>query len=253
MHNAPLISIITPAYNCMSTIDETYKTLLDQTYINWEWVITEDCSSDDTFRRLKEISKKDDRIIILSNEVNSGAAISRNKSISHSKGEFLAFIDADDQWSKDKLNTQLMYMLKGDIDFSFTAYEIINEDGVSTGNLVDSKQHEPLNYHAMLKKKATLGCSTVMLRVSAFDNIEMPLIRTGQDYALWLKLLKTGGLAYPIALPLTKYRIMRNSISRNKLKKAKRQWQIYREIERLGFFQAIHCFFFYAWRAVFRQ
>ncbi|EKL9828085.1 glycosyltransferase [Vibrio alginolyticus] len=253
MHNTPLISIITPAYNCISTIEDTYKTLLDQTYINWEWVITEDCSSDDTLKKLKEISEKDNRVIILSNETNSGAAISRNKSIFHSKGEFLAFIDADDQWSKDKLNTQLKCMVKDNIDFSFTAYEIITEDGVSTGNLVDSKQYEPLSYHDMLKKKATLGCSTVMLRVSAFENIEMPLIRTGQDYALWLKLLRTGVFAYPITLPLTKYRIMRNSISRNKFKKAKRQWKIYREIERLGFFQTIYCFCFYAWRAVFRQ
>ena len=105
----------------------------------------------------------------------------------------------------------------------------------------------------MLKKKATLGCSTVMLRRNAFDDITMPLLRTGQDYATWLKLLKTGQNAYPLIDVLTQYRILPNSISRNKVKKAKRQWQIYREVEKLSLYKSAVSFCFYAWRAVFRK
>jgi teichuronic acid biosynthesis glycosyltransferase TuaG len=105
----------------------------------------------------------------------------------------------------------------------------------------------------MLKKRATLGCSTVMLRKSGFEDISMPLIRTGQDYATWLKLLKTGNEAYLLNDVLTSYRIRPNSISRNKFKKAKRQWQIYRELEQLPMLKSLVCFCNYVWRAVFRK
>ena len=105
----------------------------------------------------------------------------------------------------------------------------------------------------MLKKKATLGCSTVMLRRLAFSELSMPDLRTGQDYALWLKLLKTGIRAVPYNKSLMKYRIVSSSISRNKYRKAKRQWQIYRELEKLSLVKSIYCFLFYAWRAIFRK
>ena len=105
----------------------------------------------------------------------------------------------------------------------------------------------------MLRKKATLGCSTVMIRRAGFNDLLMPLLRTGQDYATWLKLLRTGEKAYILNEVLTSYRILPNSISRNKFKKAIRQWQIYRDVENLSFSMSFVCFFFYAYRAVFRK
>ncbi|PSW03868.1 glycosyltransferase family 2 protein [Photobacterium lipolyticum] len=248
-----LISIITPAYNCKDTIVKTYESILAQSYVNWEWVVTEDCSSDETLKVLQEIGSKDPRVLLLKNEVNSGAAVSRNNSIGNAKGEFLAFLDSDDIWLDNKLLEQITFMESNRVDFSFTAYRLIDESDSDMNITVDTKQKEPLTYHDMLKKKATLGCSTVMLRVSAFSDIRMPLIRTGQDYGLWLKLLKSGSKAYPISSVLTKYRILPNSISRNKLKKAIRQWEIYRHIENLSIFYSAVCFSFYAWRAVFRK
>jgi len=139
------------------------------------------------------------------------------------------------------------------IDFSFTAYTLIDHRGESIGKTVDATQAGFFTYEDMLRKKATLGCSTVMLRRNAFSDITMPLLRTGQDYATWLKLLKSGKNAYLLSEVLTCYRIMPNSISRNKIKKAKRQWQIYREVESLPFIKAVTCFTFYAWRALFRK
>jgi len=165
----------------------------------------------------------------------------------------LAFIDSDDLWLPSKLENQLSFMVGNDVDFSFTAYELINEDGLKFGKIVDSHLNSPVYYEDMLRKKATLGCSTVMLRKSAFNDLSMPLIRTGQDYALWLKLLKAGGGAHVLNSVLTQYRILPDSISRNKFKKAKRQWEIYRKIENLGLLKSLECFFFYAWRAVFRK
>ena len=110
-----------------------------------------------------------------------------------------------------------------------------------------------ITYENMLRKKATLGCSTVMLRRASFRGLSMPSLRTGQDYATWLKLLRTATNAFPLTDVLTQYRILPNSISRNKIKKAKRQWQIYRQIEELSLIKSTECFIFYAWRAVFRK
>lgn len=246
------VSIITPAYNAEKWICKTYQAIQSQTHIDWEWLITDDCSSDGTFKLLKTLAECDNRIRVFQNAENSGAAVSRNNSMSNAMGDFIAFIDSDDIWLPNKLEKQLSFM--GDnIDFSFTAYELIDGSENRLNKSVDSSQQGSFSYNDMLRKKATMGCSTVLLRSSGFDDVTMPLIRTGQDYALWLKLLKTGKKAHVLNEVLTQYRILPDSISRNKFKKAKRQWQIYREIECLGLIESSINFCFYAYRAVFRK
>lgn len=247
-----MVSIITPTFNSRSYIGETYLSIRGQSHQNWEWLVTDDCSTDGSAAFVAELAAKDSRVKSFRNIENSGAAITRNNSILHAAGDFIAFIDSDDYWEPEKLERQLQFMGEK-IDFSFTAYAIMDERGNLTGKLVDANRSGSFGYDDMLCKAATLGCSTVMLRRSAFADLSMPLIRTGQDYALWLKLLKTGKRAHLIGEPLTRYRITPNSISRNKVKKAKRQWQIYREIEGLALPKAAYCFAFYAWRAVFRR
>ncbi|GAC10550.1 glycosyltransferase family 2 protein [Paraglaciecola chathamensis] len=248
----PLISIITATFNSEETILDTYIGIKNQAYDNWEWLVTDDCSMDSTWSVLLDILENDNRVKIFRNADNSGSAVSRNKSIQEARGDYLAFIDSDDVWLPSKLKQQLLFM-GTDIDFSFTAYYLLDAYGSTLGKTVDSKQYGSFTYEDMLRKKATLGCSTVMIRKDAFPDIQMPLLRTGQDYATWLKLLRTGKKAFVIPEPLTGYRILPNSISRNKVKKAKRQWQIYREVEGLRFFKSLECFLFYAWRAVFRK
>lgn len=253
LNKKPLFTIIMATYNSMDLIRETIDSILLQSLSDWELLITDDCSSDDTVKLLNQISAKDNRVKLLTNQINSGAAVSRNNSLKYATGEFIAFLDSDDLWLPDKLEKQLSFM-GSDVDFSFTAYELVDEKGKSLNQTVDTNQSSiTFNYEDMLKKKATLGCSTVMLRRSAFNDISMPLLRTGQDYATWLKLLKTGKAAYLLNEVLTRYRIMPNSISRNKYKKAKRQWQIYRQVEKLSIVKSAVCFSFYAWRAVFRK
>jgi len=247
-----MISIITATFNSINEIEATYNSINQQGFNDWEWLITDDCSGDNTYEVLKAIAVKDSRVKIFKNTINSGAAVSRNNSISHANGNFVAFIDSDDLWLPNKLEKQLVFM--GDnIDFSFTAYDLVDEKGDALNQTVDANQSGTFSYEDMLKKKATLGCSTVMLRRCAFKDINMPLLRTGQDYATWLKLLKTGVNAHLFNEVLTRYRIMPNSISRNKFKKAIRQWQIYRQTEKLNFFDSFVNFGFYAWRAVFRK
>ncbi|MUK67962.1 glycosyltransferase family 2 protein [Aliivibrio fischeri] len=253
INKSVLVSIVTPAFNSSEFIIYTYESIKSQSISNWELLITDDCSSDNTLNVLKKLSETDNRVKVFKNKINSGAAVSRNNSISHSKGKYIAFIDSDDLWLPSKLETQIEFMENNLVDFSFTSYELVDSNGFLLNKIVDCHGIKSVSYDDMLRKKATLGCSTVMLRRTAFDDISMPLIRTGQDYGLWLKLLKTGVNAYLIPDVLTQYRILPDSISRNKMKKAKRQWQIYREIEKLPLLKSIECFCFYAWRAVFRK
>ncbi|MGI9945976.1 glycosyltransferase family 2 protein [Vibrio hyugaensis] len=248
-----LVSIITPTYNSINQILETYESIKKQTYKKWEWLVTDDCSQDGTYELLNDLSKFDERIKVFKNEVNSGAAASRNNSIRHATGHYFAFIDSDDLWSPLKLEKQLSTMKENDAKFSFTAYNIIDANGVSTGKQVDTNQITPLDYENMLRKKATLGCSTVMIDAKHFGNLQMPEIKTTEDYALWLSLLKTGIKVYPINDVLMSYRVLPNSLSRNKIKKSKTQWYVYRQIEKLPLLKAIECFCFYAYRAVFRK
>lgn len=247
-----MISIITPTYNSSKFIKHTYQSILVQTINDWEWLVTDDCSTDNTWHILWDLAKNDPRLKIMKNEVNSGAAVTRNKCLSRATGEFLAFIDADDTWVPEKIEKQVNYMERNNINFSFTAYELINENGKSLKKYIDINNTGEFSYDDMLRKKATLGCSTVMLRGNTFSDLTMPHIRTGQDYAFWLKLLKNGEKAYLLNEPLTKYRIVSNSISRNKFRKAMRQWQIYRNLEKLSLIETLECFFYYAIRAVFR-
>jgi len=248
------ISIITPSYNSSSYIEETIKSVVYQTYKNWELIIVDDSSIDNTVNIVNKYVAVDKRVKLIQNSKNYGAAFSRNIGLKESKYDYIAFLDSDDLWLEDKLKNQISFMKENNISFCFTGYEIINSIGKSLGKTVDTKQTGSFSYNDMLKKKATLGCSTVMINKKHFDGLlKIPSLRTGQDYAFWLKLLKKPKIrAYVLPKVLTQYRITPNSISRNKFKKVRRQWQIYRQIENLNFFESVYFFSFYAFRAVFR-
>lgn len=134
-----LISIITAAYNSSNEILETYKSISSQTYSHWEWLVTDDCSSDNTYNLLIELARKDARVKVFKNSVNSGAAVSRNNSLSHALGEFIAFVDSDDLWLPNKLLEQITFMQSdSEINFSFTAYELIDAQGNRLNKEVDA-------------------------------------------------------------------------------------------------------------------
>ncbi len=249
-----LVSIITPTYNSANFIEDTYKSVMGQTLSDWNWIVTDDGSTDDTINILNKISSSDHRVQINRNINNLGAAYSRNKSLSIATGKFVAFLDSDDLWKKDKLEKQVEFMNDKKKNFSFTGYELLNEKGSKLNITVDTTHHNNVfNYNDLLLKKVTLGCSTVMLRNKFINGIQMPLLRTGQDYAFWLLLLRNGGVANLLNSPLTEYRIRPNSISRNKIRKAFRQWEIYRKHERISFFMSLIYFSSYAFHALYRR
>lgn len=249
----PEISIITPTYNCELYFFRTADSVFSQTNENWEWIITDDASSDSTWKILEKLAQKDDRIKIARNPINLGAAESRNNSIRKARGEYLAFLDSDDTWKSTKLERHLIYMKKHKIHFSFTAYQVAYCNKLKNGRLVDHKANLKVTYNDMLNKKATMGCSTIIIARKTIDNNLMPNIRTGQDYAFWLSILRKGNIAYCFPEALTQYNIRSNSISRNKVKKALRQWEIYRKLEKIGILKSCWHFSNYAFRAMANQ
>lgn len=249
-----LVSIIMPAYNSEKYIAESIDSVMRQTYPNWELLITDDCSTDNTESIVSRLASKESRIHYFKLACNGGAAIARNNSIAHARGRFLAFLDADDVWRENKLVEHLSFMKKEEASFSFTGYAIYFGGGSFSRKVIDSQTPSSINYDDLLKKTCTVGCSTVLLDRSKLPEIKMHNIRTGQDYALWLSLLReTNGVALNYKANLSGYRISANSISRNKLRKARRQWQIYRDVEGIGLLNACIYMFYYARNAIFRK
>jgi len=214
--NMPLVSIVTPCYNCEKYIVEAIQSVLAQTYQNWEMLIVDDCSKDNSIEIVENFAKKDSRIKIVKLEQNSGAAIARNKAIELSQGEYLAFLDSDDLWFPPKLEKQLQFMLDNNSDFSFTKYEHIDENGNSLGKT--AKIIKKLSYKKMLFHDF-VGCLTVIYKQDLNNKIYSPILKNCNDYALFLQVLRNKKNAMGYNENLAKYRILSKSLSRNKFGK----------------------------------
>jgi teichuronic acid biosynthesis glycosyltransferase TuaG len=242
-----LVSVITPSYNAEKFIEHTIRSVQAQTHKNWEMLIVDDCSSDSTVEIINRIASEDPRVKLTRLETNSGAAVARNTAIEKAEGKYIAFLDSDDFWKPEKLQTQLEFMEKGNYVFTYTNYEIVKEDGTATGQEV--RVPPSLTYHDLLKN-TIIGCLTVMINIDAIGKYKMPNIRTRQDFALWLSILKDGYTAYGLQESLSCYRKVEGSISSNKYKAAKKTWAVYRNIENLSLPYSAWCFVNYAYNAV---
>lgn len=224
--NEPLVSIITPLYNCEKYIEETIQSVINQTYKNWEMIIIDDCSKDNGVKIVEKYQKLDDRIKLYRNETNLGGAGTRNKCIEKAKGKYIAFLDSDDLWKNEKLKKQINFMEKNNYLFSYTKYERINEKGEKLNLL--SKIPKKLNYNYMLKINP-IGCLTAIYNQEKLGKIYLPEIKIGQDFALWLEVLKKSDKAYGLMENLAEYRYREKSLSKNKKKKIFCLWKIYRK------------------------
>lgn len=245
MHSTnALISIITPTYNSIQFIEETIRSIIKQTYQNWELLITDDCSTDGTWTLLKEYVKRDGRIKIFRLDVNSGAGVARNNSIKHAKGQYIAFCDSDDQWKPNKLEVQLSFMEKNNCALSYSSYSIVSEKGTEIGDVIAKSE---INHRVMLRNNY-IGCLTAMYDTQKLGKVYMPEIRKRQDWALWLLILKKTDKACGIKESLALYRDRSDSISSNKMDLLKYNWIIYREVEGLSIPKSSICmiqFFYY--------
>lgn len=245
--NEPLVSIITPVYNAERFLSDTIKSVQNQTYKNWEILLIDDCSKDNSAQIIKEFQKYDNRIKYIKLKKNSGASASRNEGIRNAKGRFIAFVDSDDIWKPEKLEIQIKYMLKENVGFTFTSYRYMKENGELTNKI--AKAPSKINYNGLLKN-TIIGCSTVVIDREIVDYFEMPLVRRGQDTATWLQILRKEKYAYGIEQDLVNYRLVGESLSSNKIIALKRTWNTYRNVEKLGLLKSSYVFCFYVFNAI---
>lgn len=240
-----LVSVITPAYNAYPFLEETIESVKSQSYRNWEMLIIDDCSEDSTRKIVLKHSEHDDRIKYLYNEANNGTAVARNRGLEKAVGQYIAFLDSDDTWLPDKLKIQLDYMKKNNIEFSYTQYRRISENGDRLGKII----HVPhmLDYHDLIKNTA-IPTSTVMLDRLMVGDIKMTETHH-DDFVLWLEIIKRGFTAHGLRADLMRYRVVEDSLSSNKIHSAYKVWRTYRDIEHINMIPAIWYFTNYVWNA----
>lgn len=239
-----LVSVIMPSYNSSKYISESINSVLTQSYSDWELLIYDDNSIDNTIEIVDQyIANNRGKIYLFKGRENLGAAKARNFLLKKAKGQFIAFLDSDDIWEYNKLKLQVEFLIKNNIDFCFTAYKKMNEDGVISNSIITPPVD--VTYNELLLTNV-VGCSTVLFdRIKAGDFL-FPDIRKRQDFALWLEMLKSGAIFKGMSDCLVIYRVRKNSISSNKIKAACYNWYVYRKIEKINIIKSLYIFFNYA-------
>ena len=243
-----LVSIVVPVYNAEKVIERTITSVLQQTYTNWELILVDDCARDNSAHLIKKMAVDEPRIKYHKLDVNSGAAVARNKGIELAEGQYIAFLDADDYWLADKLQRELDLMKQKSCAFVYSATQMIDENDKFLGSYTPVP--EWTDYERLLKR-TVIATSTVVLDMTKIGEFSMPLRRSGQDYATWLMLLRRIDKAWGINEPLVLYRISSNSLSSNKFKSIKQVFDIQTRDEKLNAFYAGYntlCFCLYAFR-----
>jgi glycosyltransferase involved in cell wall biosynthesis len=232
-----LVSIITPSFNSAKFIAETIQSVQHQTHQNWEMIIVDDGSFDDTERIVRSIIEKDKRIQFYKLTQNSGPAVARNTGIEKASGKYLTFIDADDIWFPTFIENSIKTIDETGIPFVFSSYKRANEqlEFVYSDFIVPHK----VSYSDILKSNS-ISCLTAFVEIQKLGKKYMPLIRKRQDMGLWLNYLKVVPFAHGIQETQAIYRIRENSLSRKKSDLIKYQWQFYRNVEKLNIFQSLY-------------
>lgn len=226
-HSSYLVSVIMPLYNAKNTVAGSVKSVLSQTHENFELIIVNDCSTDISYEIVKALANSDDRIKLLQLAHNSGAGIARNAAINKAKGEYIAFLDADDRWLPQKLDIQLEIFDKYDVPLVCSGYQIIRNNNIKVG----SKQPDEWITLSNLLKSNVIGCLTAIYSVKKVGKMFMPSIRKRQDYALWLDIIRQHGPAYCVQQELAQYYVQTGSISSNKLEMFKCNYRMFRETQ----------------------
>ena len=234
-----LVSIVTPTYNSSKFIGRMIESIQKQTYENWELLITDDCSSDETVELIHDYVKQDKRIKLFQLTENSGAGVARNFSISKASGRYIAFCDSDDIWKPDKLELQTRFHERYGYLFTYTSYELVDEQFRLVGLEICRKKFD---YNSLLRD-CGIGCSTCMYDASTLGKIYFPIIRKRQDWALWLKIIKKTNSAHGLSKVLTTYTKRRDSISANKLTLIKYNYAVYHNVEGFSHFRSCWIFF----------
>ena len=223
MTKYPLVSIVITYFNKKEYIRKTLKSIFSQSYKNYEIILVYDDESLNDLQLIKLLLVKFKKKKIIVNKKNIGVSKSRNKAFKYCRGKYIAFIDADDLWKRNKLYTQIQFMEKNLASFSFTSYDIIN----IKDKLIKKRYVYNDPSYDQLSKKNIIGLSTVMINKKILNHIKFPDLKTQEDFALWLNLLKKGIKLSHIPTALSSWRLTKNSLSSNNLQKILDAFKLY--------------------------
>lgn len=243
-----LVSIIMPAYNCGDFIGSTLDSVIIQSYKNWEVIVVDDCSTDNTADAVQEYIKKDNRIKYHKLEKNSGAAVARNKAVDLASGKYMAFLDSDDVWFPEKLTKQIGFMEENGYGFTCTSYTKIDEQGEFLNRIIVAQPKR--DYDGVLK--TCPGNSTVIYNAAKLGKFKIPDIKKRNDYVMWLQVIKKEKYIYGIEEPLGSHRIRTKGISSNKKSLVGYHWKVYRKIENLSLLKSSYLTVYWVMATVFK-
>lgn len=219
-----MVSIITPVFNRQEFLDECVQSILNQSYKNWELILIDDCSTDASVKMIKNYVASDKRIKAYFFNKNVGAGVARNKGIEISTGRFIAFLDSDDYWHKEKLNKQIEFMLERNIEFSYTYSIKLDKNDEASRVLLPPKN---VNSFALLFNNY-IKTPTAIYDTKRIGKIFMPNFRKRQDWGLWFNILEKTKKAYCLSVPLAYFRTSNDSLSKNKLNLLRENFNFYR-------------------------
>ena len=234
----PLISVIISYFNNRKFILDALSSVINQTYKNIEVIIIFDDENNEDYEYIKKYIKKDKRISIYKNNIRLGAGESRNKGIKFSKGQYIAFLDSDDLWHKEKLHKQITFMQKNNLKISHTSYRIIDNKNNSIGLRIAKS----LNFDLLLKS-CDIGLSSVVLKKEVLSDINFPNLITKEDYVLWLKISQKGYQIEPIDEILMSWRKTNNSLSSSTIRKLIDGYLVYRKYLNYNMIRSIYSLF----------
>jgi teichuronic acid biosynthesis glycosyltransferase TuaG len=245
----PLVSIITPVYNAARWLPETLASVRAQTLADWEHLLVEDGSVDESAAIVEAAAQNDSRIRLLHTRLNQGPSKARNVALDVARGRFIAFLDADDLWLPEKLARSVESITANGYSFIYHDFRHISHDGSRVGELVYGP--DELNLQTLHTRRGT-GCLTVVIDRQRIPEVRFPLIapRHAEDFCLWLSLIREGYTGHRMPLDLARYRRSPESRSANKLQSALNAWNLYREFSKLSPAQAAVWWTQYAWDAL---
>ncbi len=236
------ISVVMPVYNAERFLRDAIDSVLCQSFEDFELIVIDDCSTDSSYEILREYERKDSRVRVYKNEENKGVSFTRNFGVSKAKSEYIALIDSDDMWRKDKLSQQISILEKyPDTAVCFTASSFVDTDSIESNFIF----HIPseVSYKKLLKQNV-ISCSSVLVKKEWLEKYPMAHDNMHEDFAVWLSILKDGGKARGINEPLLIYRVDRDSKSGNKLKSMAMTYRVYKFMG-LNFFLRLYYMVFY--------
>lgn len=240
---APRVSVIMPAYNAGRFLEEAIRSVMAQTVADWELLVLDDGSTDDTRIIAQRLAQIDRRIRVLPNEHNMGVARTRNRGMDLCLGEYVALLDSDDVWYPQKLETQLALMGETGADLCYCAYAMVNTAGEKIR--ADYPVPPTVDFNGLLRQNV-IGCSTVMFTAAVKEKYRFETDFYHEDYVLWLRLLQNGCKAVGCTQVMAAWRYVENSRSFDKWNAAQKRWRIYREYLRLDFIYSVRLMAEYA-------